>query len=158
MEPKFNAYVDNIVNALSLPHCSFFEKALKAWPVGNSYVFSMQWFPLDEAIKKSFPNNSFDEIKIGQNLVQINGPMPDYEQPAEKHLHTHISGIVAAVTEGIGSCIYTKEGRVFRQDVRVGDVAIIPPNAPHTFEGNPSLEYMVIEFGPKLDYQKHHYK
>ena len=141
-----------IVKHFNLPNCSIIKQGLSIEPLGNSIVFCSQWFPFVETAKACFPFDSIEDIKLSQNFVSIKGKMPE-----EEELHYHLSMIMLIVVEGTGIMIHEKHGVEIRDIVEVGDIAFIPRNTLHSFEGSPEVKYSVIEFGPVLDYQKHHY-
>ena len=143
---------DEIKNRLLLPYCTFKKNAVKIDLEGNSIVFCSQWFRFLETAKECFPNIQIEDIKIGVNFVEINGKMPEGEE-----LHVHISMMIAIATEGKGILIYEKEGKEIIDIVEKGDMFFVPKNALHYFEGDPVFKFAAIEFGPTIDYQKHHY-
>lgn len=141
-----------ILEALKLPYCSTLKGFGIIEPVGNSVVHAASWFPIDKAVAQCMPEVDIRDIKLGLNFVHIEGPMP-----ANEDLHIHISHIVGIVTNGTGTNIYERDGEICKELAEAGDMIIIPKGAPHCFEGNPTVDYAVLEFGPIIDYQKHHY-
>ena len=146
-----NVTPTQIIEHLLLPHCSFIEDAVRVETPGNSIVYCSQWFPIVETAKKCFPTTPIEEIKIGINFVEITGDIPTDEE-----MHVHISMLVALVVEGSGIIIYEKDGQELREKVNKGSMVFVPKNTLHYFEGNPTIKYSAIEFGPNIDYQKHH--
>jgi mannose-6-phosphate isomerase-like protein (cupin superfamily) len=146
-----NVTPNQIIEHLLLPHCSLIENAVRIETPGNSIVLCSQWFPIFETAQKCFPTIPIDEIKIGINFVEITGLIP-----AEEEMHVHISMLVAIVVEGSGIIIYEKDGQELREKVGKGAMVFVPKNTLHYFEGDPTIKYSAIEFGPNIDYQKHH--
>ena len=142
---------DEIIEHLLLPHCTFIPNAVRIETPGNSIVYCSQWFPIVDTIKKCFPTHPIEDIKIGINFVEITGSIP-----AEEEMHVHISMLVALVVEGSGIIIYEKDGQELRERVEKGAMVFVPRNMLHYFEGDPVIKYSAIEFGPTIDYQKHH--
>lgn len=146
-----NVTPNQIIKHLLLPHCSYLEDAVRFESPGNSKVLCSQWFPIFDAAQKCFPTVSIEDIKIGVNFVEITGPIPE-----EEEMHVHISMLVAIVVEGTGMMIYEKDGKKFKERVGKGAMVFVPKNTLHYFEGAPTIKYSAIEFGPSIDYQKHH--
>ena len=144
---------ETIIQHLALPYCSFIRNVLDVREDGNSIVHCSQWFPFKETAEACFPNVPYEEIKLGVNFVEIEGPIAP-----EEDLHVHISMLVGIIVFGNGIIIYNKNGEELRESVVAGDMVFVPRNAPHYFEGVPNIKYSAIEFGPIIDYQKHHYE
>ncbi len=143
---------EDIIKHLLLPHCSFIRNGASVQSPGNSIVYCSQWFPFVETAKACFPDSDINSIKLGVNFVSIRG-----ENAPDEGLHIHLSMIVGIIVEGQGIIHYEKDGKVITDHVSQGDVVFVPRNAPHTFEGAPEVKYSLVEFGPDIDYQKHHY-
>lgn len=148
---EVNVRPEEIKRHLLLPYCSFIQNAVRIEDPGNSIVHCSQWFPFFEVATACFPNVPIEEIKIGINFVEITGAIPD-----EEEMHVHISMLVALVVEGKGVMIYEKNGIELREEVDTGSMVFVPRNTLHYFEGLPTIKYSALEFGPKIDYQKHH--
>jgi mannose-6-phosphate isomerase-like protein (cupin superfamily) len=141
-----------IVGHFNLPFCSIIKQGVNIDEPGNSIVFCSPAFPFVETAKACFPFDEIEDIKLSLNFVSIIGKMPE-----EEELHYHLSMIMLIVVEGKGILIHEKESIEVRDIVEKGDIVFIPRNMLHSFEGSPEVKYSVIEFGPVLDYQKHHY-
>lgn len=144
---------NDIVDHLLLPYCSFISNGARIETPGNSTVYCSQWFPFVETAKACFPTSPIEEIKIGINYVSIVGKMPENED-----LHVHLAMLVGIVVEGRGVLIYKKDGIILHETVKAGDIVFVPRNTLHSFEGIPEVKYSLVEFGPLIDYQKHHYE
>jgi cupin superfamily acireductone dioxygenase involved in methionine salvage len=93
-----------------------------------------------------------DLMHFGSNYVQVFGAAPE-------PTHIHATTIVAHVVQGKGILIHEDEdGGEIRDIAEEGDTIVIPVGAPHFFHGDPLVVYTGIEFGPVIDYQKHHLK
>lgn len=144
---------NDIKEHLLLPYCSFIKKGARIETPGNSVVYCSQWFPFIETVQACFPFTPIEDIKIGVNFVSIVGSMPKDEE-----LHVHLAMLVGIVVEGKGSLIYEKNGGILVDIVEAGDIVFVPKNTLHSFEGDPEVKYSLVEFGPIIDYQKHHYE
>ena len=136
-----------------LPYCSLLRSAVDVRNDSNSIIHCSQWFPFKEIATACFPNVPYEDIKIGINFVEIDGNIPSSEE-----LHIHISMLIAIVVFGKGLMLYEKDGIQLSEEAEAGDMIFVPRNAPHYFEGLPKIKYAAIEFGPLIDYQKHHPK
>ncbi len=113
-------------------------------------------FKKDSSIVRAYPYlknkkvSSHDLVNMGCNFVQVFGAAPEPN-------HIHASTIIIQVVQGRGILWYEKDGKNLKASVEEGDMAVIPVGAPHFFHGDPLVVYAGIEFGPVIDYQKHHY-
>lgn len=111
----------------------------------------------NSSITEAYPhlkNKKFevkDLFQFGSNFVQVFGE-------ASEELHIHATTVVVHVIQGKGTLLYhDKNANEQQLEAEEGDTVIIPAGAPHFFHGDPLIVYTGIEFGPILDYQKHHY-
>lgn len=144
---------EQIKEHLLLPYCSYIKKGVRIETPGNSVVVCSQWFPFVETATACFPDTDLSQIKIGLNFVSIKGEMPQ-----EEDLHVHLAMLVGIVVEGTGYLLYKKNEEILKEVVECGDVVFVPRNTLHSFEGSPEVKYAILEFGPVIDYQKHHYE
>ncbi|MDB4984141.1 MAG: hypothetical protein JWM20_320 [Patescibacteria group bacterium] len=147
-----------VIDALDLPHCSIIKNGVIIEKPGNSIVHALIPSPeLEKIMKKLIPsfskffkkNLKRSDFRFGINYVRVEGPL-------EEEMHVHISCIIAMVVFGKGIAIYEKDGQELREPVEEGDIVIVPQNAPHYFISEEVVIYAGIEFGPVIDYQKHH--
>jgi mannose-6-phosphate isomerase-like protein (cupin superfamily) len=148
---EVNVTPKQIKEHLLLPYSSFIKDAVRVEEVGNSVVFCSQWFPIFEIAKACYPKVPLEDIKIGINYVHIEGELPEGEE-----MHVHISFLVGICVEGQGVLIYEKDGKTLEAFVEQGDMIFVPRNTLHYFIGEPFIKYSAMEFGPVIDYQKHH--
>ncbi|MDD9953582.1 MAG: hypothetical protein OXR66_04550 [Candidatus Woesearchaeota archaeon] len=92
-----------------------------------------------------------DELRVGVNAVRITGDIPEGEE-----LHYHHSSIYGVIADGVGDLIQPN-GRT--QAMR-GDCVVVPRGQLHYFEApsvgkTSNMIYAALEFGEKIDYQKH---
>jgi hypothetical protein len=112
----------------------------------------------DSSITEQYPHlkgkefSADDLTQFGSNYVQVFGAAPE-------PTHIHASTIIAQVVQGKGTLIHEDaQGDEVVYSAGEGDTIVIPVGAPHFFHGNPLVVYSGIEFGPVIDYQKHHLK
>ena len=148
---EVNVRPEQIKEHLLLPYSSFIKGAVRIDEVGNSVVFCSQWFPIFAIPRACYPVVPIEDIKIGINFVHIEGELPEGEE-----MHVHISFLVGICVEGRGILIYEKDGQILEGLVEQGDMVFVPRNTLHYFVGQPSVKYSAMEFGPVIDYQKHH--
>lgn len=148
-----NVNPSDVKNQILLPYCSIIKSAVDVRNDSNSVVHCSQWFPFKEMAEECFPNSLYEDIKIGVNFVEIEGNIPSGEE-----LHVHISMMIGIVVFGKGIMLYEKDSVQLTEEVEAGDMIFVPRNAPHYFEGLPTIRYSAIEFGPLIDYQKHHHE
>lgn len=122
--------------------------------VGNSVVATTGPISLSEIVSTLFREASIHNMKISLNLIRIDGPMPD------EPLHYHLGNILILVTAGAGYLRYEEDGEDKEAAVRALDIIAIPSGALHSFtcDERQSAEYAVLEVGPQIDYQAHHYR
>ena len=166
-----------LVEAVGSRHCSLL-KGIAAYELpenSNSVVRFSYWnltreilaaacpvftciYDLDSSITDAYPylkGKHFepdDLMHFGSNFVQVFGAAPEPN-------HIHASTIVVQVVQGRGILIHEDaQGDELREVAEEGDTIVIPVGAPHFFHGDPLVVYSGIEFGPIIDYQKHHLK
>ena len=170
-----NVLQTQLVRAVASPTCSVLKRAasFEVPKNSNSVVrFSMahitrevlaastqlftEVYSRESSITESYPHlrgQVFalnDILNFSSNLVHVLGAAPEPN-------HIHSTTIVIQVVEGIGIIFYEKNDKPSQELVEQGDMAVIPVGAGHFFHGDPMITYAGIEFGPVIDYQKHHY-
>lgn len=108
----------------------------------------------DSSIVETYPNLkekrfTVDDLILGSNYVEVFGGAPE-------PMHIHATTIVAHVVQGTGVLLHRIGSTNVRTTAGEGDTIVIPAGAPHFFHGTPRITYTGIEFGPVIDYQKHH--
>jgi hypothetical protein len=165
-----------LMRAVSDHHCSLL-KNIAAYELpenSNSVVRFSKWnltwgvlnaacpvftaiYNLDSSITDAYPHlkgkhfEAWELMNCGSNFVQVFGAAPE-------PTHIHATTIIAQVVQGKGILIHERDGTEIRDVAEEGDTIIIPVGAPHFFHGDPLVTYTGIEFGPVIDYQKHHLK
>jgi len=120
----------------------------------NSLASISPIFSLNDTLKVA-KMHARDDVSIALNYVLVNGPRPNNEK-----LHYHTSLIIGLASGGQGYVdTIDQNGNEITLEVNSGDIVIIPENILHTFhcEEFKTLGYSVLEVGPRLDGQAHHY-
>jgi uncharacterized RmlC-like cupin family protein len=132
---------------------SILDKPITGRSLPNSTAMSLGPVALNW-IRDAFEERDSQSV-LCLNFVAVRGPRP----PGEA-LHFHTGHILGYATAGEGFAAHTAaDGKESTTPVKKGDIFVLPAFVRHTFftPSNGALDYVVLEFGPKADGQRHHY-
>lgn len=146
--------VSDLAAALCLTHVSILSGAARRWRMLNSVAYATLPMSAAALVKHDLDGKAGADLKVSVNFIHVHGPRP----PGET-LHYHTAGIIGIVTFGSGFVDHVIDGVETTTVLTTMDIVIIPRGALHTFhckEGE-TVDYAVLEIGPDVDGQAHHY-